>query len=147
MKQCELCNKELNDFRNANAKYCVDCREVKRKEVQRINRLNRKKRMQSDDADYICDQIYKKYKIAAKQRNLKFDIPLKMFKMFFRTDCYYCGDKMENVGFDRIDNSAGYLKDNVKPCCTTCNLMKHSSDHDEFIERCKKIAEKFGSSV
>lgn len=147
MKKCELCNGPISEFSNSRAKYCVPCREIKRKEVQRVNRAKRKARMKTDDVEYICKNIYRKYKTGAERRNLEFSIPMKMFKMFFRTSCYYCGEKMENVGFDRVNNDIGYTVANVKPCCTACNIMKHKASQDDFIQRCILIAKKFGSTV
>jgi hypothetical protein len=37
--------------------------------------------------------------------------------------CYYCGSN-QSTGVDRKDNTLGYLKSNVLPCCTSCNLLR-----------------------
>lgn len=36
-------------------------------------------------------------------------------------------------GIDRVDNSVGYINDNVVPCCKTCNLGKHTMSYKEFL--------------
>jgi hypothetical protein len=45
--------------------------------------------------------------------------------------CIYCDDT-ENIGCDRIDNTKGHTKDNVVPCCYTCNIVRN--DHFTFEE-------------
>ena len=31
----------------------------------------------------------------------------------------------EKIGCDRVDNSKGHTKDNVVPCCITCNTVRN----------------------
>ena len=37
------------------------------------------------------------------------------------------------------DSKIGYNKDNCVPCCSSCNYMKHTSNHIEFLNRIDKI--------
>ena len=38
------------------------------------------------------------------------------------------------VGLDRLDNSKGYVLDNVVPCCDKCNRLKHMNiSKDEML--------------
>ena len=41
-------------------------------------------------------------------------------------ECFYCSGKLpvSGHGLDRLDNSKGYTKDNVAPCCKYCNQKK-----------------------
>ena len=39
-----------------------------------------------------------------------------------------------------MDNSKGYIKGNMVPCCWECNHLKGTRSHDEFVERVRKIA-------
>lgn len=46
-------------------------------------------------------------------------------------DCHYCKRTPYQthrghayMGIDRVDNSRGYYKDNVLPCCKECNSIK-----------------------
>jgi hypothetical protein len=82
---------------------------------------------------------YHQYKKSAKKRGLEF--PLKEIDCipFYNTDCFYCGDKINGLGIDRLDNSVGYISTNIVPCCKSCNFMKHVKSKDEFIEHLKKI--------
>ncbi len=62
-----------------------------------------------------------------------------MFREYYKSECYYCGDTLKSVGFDRIDNSKGYSLGNIVPCCTLCNIMKHKITKSDFIQQCIKI--------
>ena len=44
-------------------------------------------------------------------------------------------------GLDRLDSSLSHSKDNVVPCCKTCNWMKSSHSLEFFIEHIKRIYE------
>ena len=44
---------------------------------------------------------------------------------FYNTNCSYCDNKINELGIDRIDNKMGYTLNNVVPCCSRCNFMKH----------------------
>lgn len=54
--------------------------------------------------------------------------------------CHYCGEMKELNGIDRVDNAIGYLTTNCVPCCKHCNRMKWTMPLDEFIERCRRVA-------
>ena len=145
MGACAFCKTEYDiQFRNANSKYCIACIAVVKKQSQKSGREKRKKRMQGDDIDYIANQIYKTYKQRAPKRGLEFDLTIDFFKKHFRVNCYYCDEKITNIGFDRMDNSKGYIESNVVPCCTSCNRMKHAMTKAEFINRCASVAETLG---
>lgn len=80
---------------------------------------------------------YQSYKGNAKTRNLRFDLTLAEFNSITKEDCHYCGDS--NVGIDRIKNREGYVKGNIVPCCTTCNMMKKDLEYDMFLKHVSKV--------
>ena len=70
--------------------------------------------------------------------------------------CIYCGSNLiyKNNGkgdkindnrpsMDRINNENEININNVQIICSRCNVTKLNRTHDEFIEYCKIIAEKF----
>lgn len=68
------------------------------------------------------------------------------------SDCYYCGEKpnqekiingklFRHNGIDRLDSKKGYERDNVVPCCKTCNMAKGSLTEEEFKALINKIYE------
>jgi hypothetical protein len=80
------------------------------------------------------------YQANAKKKGYVFTLTLQDFQYFWNTDCGYCGEFINGVGFDRIDNDCGYTMGNVIPCCSKCNSMKSKLGLLEFVERCRLIA-------
>jgi hypothetical protein len=85
---------------------------------------------------------YKKYKYGAKTRNHPFLITLDEFKLFWQKPCTYCGDPIQHIGLDRVDNSIGYELNNIVSCCSVCNRMKMTLNKDVFLKQCLKIVSK-----
>lgn len=84
-------------------------------------------------------RIFNRYKYGAKERKLLFDLTEKEFFKIISRPCYYCG-RIGKMGVDRFNNSLGYTKTNVVPCCSECNYFKGSRNGGEFIKLCNKIA-------
>lgn len=90
---------------------------------------------------------YQTYKQSAKKRNLEFDLTREEFNEITSKSCYYCGDYSgdflgeQYCGIDRVDSSIGYIKENMVPCCTTCNRMKLDHSVDEWVFKMKQILE------
>ena len=80
-------------------------------------------------------------KNALEKRQLSFTISQEDWDKITRESCYLCGYKsIGGVGLDRVDNSIrAYTIENVKPCCGSCNNMKHYLTLEEFQEKCKNI--------
>lgn len=141
---CAECGKIFSLFgRNTHSKYCSElCRIEIRRRVSANNRAKRKARMQGDDSRFIASQVHYKYKAGAIKRNLEFNLTVEYFEKHFRVNCHYCGDKLKNVGFDRVKNNKGYIESNVVPCCFCCNIMKRAQSKDDFIYKCQQIVNK-----
>jgi len=82
---------------------------------------------------------YNSYKHGAKRRGFEWDITPEQFHNFWHVPCHYCGDEIQGVGIDRVDNSQGYLIDNCVPCCETCNEMKLDYGLEYWLDHMKKI--------
>ncbi len=71
---------------------------------------------------------YSHAKGRAKYRGLSFRLSLRKYTELIQKPCYYCNDYFPRVttstGLDRIDNNRGYTKDNVLPCCASCNRTR-----------------------
>lgn len=66
-----------------------------------------------------------KMRTKARRRGLEFTLTVEDYKNLKDGDlCHYCGDPMEVVTIDRIDNNRGYILDNVVGCCFLCNKIK-----------------------
>lgn len=79
------------------------------------------------------------YITGARNRNLVFELDLDYFKNNWNKECVYCGDTINGIGIDRIDNDIGYTKDNTVMCCEMCNKMKLHHSKQDFINQCIKI--------
>lgn len=88
----------------------------------------------------------------AKRRNLEWSLNKEQVKKLTKQDCHYCGIEPQQIisqtgcngpyiynGLDRIDNSKGYIIDNVVPCCKFCNQAKSSMTIEQFREWLTRI--------
>jgi hypothetical protein len=69
---------------------------------------------------------FKTSKFNAKVRDLEWGLTLEQFAEINSKSCYYCGHHLPEAGsgLDRVDNSKGYVANNVVPCCTECNRAR-----------------------
>ena len=86
-------------------------------------------------------QFYK-YRKNASDRKIEWEISFEEFCKYWNGRCYYCGEKIDGIGLDRVDNKKGYTIKNIIPCCSKCNYMKGTLTKQDFIARCKKISMK-----
>uniref|UniRef100_A0A6C0CB26 Uncharacterized protein n=1 Tax=viral metagenome TaxID=1070528 RepID=A0A6C0CB26_9ZZZZ len=85
---------------------------------------------------------YEMYVERASRSGYDFDVDEISFEKIVRQPCHYCGCLEENrlSGIDRINNSIGYVKKNIVPCCTMCNMMKNTLNKETFILLCTRIS-------
>lgn len=159
-KKCSKCG-EINKIsffnkrKNSRDGYCGICKNCSRKYVRNEYNKNidyhRKRRIEyrknnlqlekerEKKYNQTLDGKFNQYNKNARQRKLVFELKKEEFKKYWGGRCYYCNDKIETIGIDRIDSSIGYIKGNMVRCCRVCNLMKRNTSSDEFINKCKKI--------
>lgn len=83
------------------------------------------------------NSLYKRYKNNAKRGGRTFQIDKQDFKHLTSQNCSYCDRKPASIiaeknckgvyvynGIDRVDNTKGYIPDNVVACCASCNISK-----------------------
>ena len=85
------------------------------------------------------EKLLKEYKRWAKARNLTFKLTLEQFLSFQNQSCNYCGELLDRIRLDRINNKVGYTINNVVPCCHICNKIKGANQQDIFIKQIEKI--------
>lgn len=86
--------------------------------------------------------VYKTYAKNANTRNIKFTLSQQDFTEIVANPCYLCG--LENSsGIDRFNNAIGYLKENCRPCCGHCNLLKKTQSYEDLIQIAKQISSRF----
>jgi len=84
---------------------------------------------------------YKSYQQGAKLRGVEFSLTETQFKSLWQLPCSYCGDPIDTIGIDRVDNSIGYIVSNITPCCGVCNRMKQQKTVAEFKNHVKKMVD------
>lgn len=103
---------------------------------------------------YAClISMYHSYKSNAVYRSLLFTLTKEQFEHIVQQPCHYCGALPANVatvpwntdryvygGIDRVDNTQGYVTQNVVPCCKVCNLAKKTMTVEEFFTWIKRVA-------
>ncbi len=157
-KHCNKCGEFLQlgenwSFGAYNAYHNI-CKSCKRKNsIEYIRRKGVKPRQPAKEKDrkyyrlrsrrdrvlYPETYSYLRYKYGAKHRNLEFDLTKEEFLQFYGKPCFYCGDAFDNNGLDRVDNTQGYNKNNIVPCCHRCNWMKSDFTVEAFINHCENI--------
>lgn len=92
------------------------------------------------------EQVYRTYKYNANLVGREFTLTPEQFIEFLGVSCYYCGENLDAIRLDRVDNSKGYTRENVVSCCPKCNFAKgHKLSPEQFIELAKKVSKNHGS--
>lgn len=117
--------------------------------IDTIRRLNLKEKGVA-----AMTQVYNSYKGGARARELPFLLSKDYFSLLTKRVCFYCGAPPKNLcnpkgangsytytGIDRVDNTKGYLPENVVPCCDLCNTAKNQLNQIEFLRLVKNIYE------
>jgi len=107
------------------------------------NSKSKNSKIKNDDSAKRC--LFNRYKYTAKLRGLIFNICKKDFYDLTSSNCYYCDIQPSSISFscnrqgvyyynglDRLDNSTGYIIDNIVPCCERCNRAKLQMSLDDF---------------
>lgn len=94
------------------------------------------------------------YRIGARRRGCVWDLTDEEFYVLTQRPCHYCGVLPSTVycredlngdyvytGLDRVDNSKGYSRENILPCCTRCNMAKRAMTYGGFLAWVKRIYE------
>lgn len=79
----------------------------------------------------------------SKGRGLAWELPLELAIDLITDNCYYCGAAPEPLhGIDRVDNTRGYLEDNVVTACKQCNKAKSNHTKQFFEEWATRVAQR-----
>lgn len=100
----------------------------------------------------LKNRLIASYKSNAKKKGRDFLLTEKECLDLFSCNCYYCGSPPNQKfshkklygefiynGIDRLNNSLGYVADNVVSCCTICNYKKRETDVEPFLEWIEKV--------
>jgi hypothetical protein len=84
---------------------------------------------------------YKKYKSSTAKRNVPLTLTEAQYTELTHNPCYLCGySNTDGIGIDRMDNTVrSYTYENCRSCCHSCNIMKATESHSEFLAHCAAI--------
>lgn len=86
---------------------------------------------------------FSEYKHRANNKELPFEITPDEFLIYINNNnCYICGKQptaTHKNGIDRVNNTLGYIKENIQSCCSECNYMKNKFDYNEFMNKIENI--------
>ena len=85
---------------------------------------------------------YKTYAKNANTRNIQFLLSEQDFTGIITSPCDLCGLE-GSTGIDRFNNAIGYLKENCRPCCGHCNLLKKTQSYEDLIRVAEYISRQY----
>ena len=127
-KKCNICNidKDIAMFdrdKKTTRSCCKLCRKIKNENFEKSPKRR-----------------WKKFLKDAERRSLTVSISYNDFLSFSALGCFYCGEHLDRIRIDRVDNVQPYSMDNLVSSCVECNFMKHSMGVDKFLLRVDKIS-------
>jgi hypothetical protein len=88
--------------------------------------------------------VYKTYSKSANSRNLQFTLSEQEFTELVSQPCYLCGlQSINGSGIDRFHNKIGYIKENSRPCCGHCNLLKKDVSYENLMYVAEQVSRKY----
>lgn len=106
------------------------------------------------------NQILTVMKYRAKRQKHEWQLTKEQACVLLQQPCYYCGTEPNQGsrlssthngafiynGLDRVDNSKGYIIDNVVSCCKICNVAKNTQTLEEFKAWLRRAYEHFAKT-
>lgn len=137
--QCKICAKRLwKKYRENNAEKLKAYQQRERAQFPERVRERKAKAVRKPRSRFL-DALR-----VANKRGLVWDISFDDFEKNIKSFCLYCKGPLPETGhgFDRIDNSVGYLIENVVPCCTHCNMLRSGRlTHLEMLVLSEKLVQ------
>jgi hypothetical protein len=98
--------------------------------------------------------VLRSLKFHARNRGYAYDLEDTFALNLMQQPCFYCGVPPSQIiqrgnstgeffynGIDRVDNSRGYVADNVVSCCKYCNVAKQTRSVNKFLEWVRRVYE------
>lgn len=154
-------NKDIPIYKNSNDKWCKTCsccgkeQEYTRKDHAKQSYLGDKqcKSCVSKSKGFSNNKpvgdkmrLFNKFLKSAKSRNIDWDINLNEMFHNYTGKCSLTGWEIDishkkcTASLDRIDNSKGYMKDNIQWVHSMVNMCKNKYNEKDFIRMCKDIS-------
>lgn len=83
--------------------------------------------------------ILKDSKMTDKVKGLDNDLDLDFIKNQIKFGCFYCKNVNIRMTLDRVDNTIGHTKSNVKPACVRCNIIRMNMPYEAWLNLSKAM--------
>lgn len=161
--QCDCGGEKLVNTADLRAKHVISCGCVFKDNLKKIGK-HLKNVIGENHPSWnggvtFKNAVVRSLKRAAKKRGYKWELTDTEVLILMSKNCFYCNTSPQNRkfeksykghlkpfiynGIDRIDNTKGYLFDNVVPCCKKCNIAKGEMNLNEWKEHMEKILQRW----
>ncbi len=102
----------------------------------------------------VRNLVLRGYKDNAAHKKIAWELSNEQTLALLQGTCTYCGEPPTRTrfkpganggftsnGIDRVDNSKGYIPDNVVSCCEVCNYAKRDMPVEKFLAYLKRAGE------
>ena len=104
--------------------------ESKKDRNKRKNEISKEKRA---DPMFRSKFIVSDCRTSDKKFGRNFDLDIPFVDDAINRGCEYCGQRDGMMVMDRIDNTKGHLKENVKPACFRCNDIRSNMPYEAWV--------------
>lgn len=117
---------------------CKECERLEHQIYIKNNKLNISKYNQEYHKKNPDKALIRKHKRRSKMKDLDYTFTKEEWdtcKEYFNYQCAYCGctpDTLTQDHFIALNNGGSYTKDNIIPCCFSCNSSKQDSTFDKW---------------
>lgn len=138
----EFLSKKKVDGRINYYRTCKTCmypliyqKEKSNPETQTKRNLQRKtwKKESRKDPKHWARTIYQDTRTSDKKHQRDNDLSYEFIQNIINCSCPDCGRDGERMSLDRIDNSKGHTKDNVRACCARCNYARGDMPYEAWL--------------
>ena len=161
LKTCSSCGetKSVSEFgAYPNKKLKARCKSCCTEATQLWRKGNRSSLASYKEAYYVdCDPAtaitrrFKYFVSSCKRRNEDTELSVELLQSVFDRQngrCTYTdlpltaeANKINTMSIDRIDNTKGYVLNNVQLICHVVNIMKNKHTEEQFIHLCHLVAQ------
>lgn len=113
-KTCRECDNTARKLRGV-----YQPRTDHRREIERSGGKRRRR-----DPKFVAQHILMDSRKSDKLVGRENDLDKVWIDEVIKSGCSYCGEQEIRMTLDRIDNSLGHLKSNVRPACGRCNYLR-----------------------
>lgn len=121
-------------------KICISCDKQKRgerpwspaTETAKANRLLAEQRRRRDPK-FAAKYIVQDSRASDKRKGRENNLSREWVEQQIQSGCSYCGEQELRMTLDRVDNSKGHTRDNVRVACLRCNYLRRDTPFEAWL--------------